>query len=127
MSFFRRSAHKFGMSANGSRLEKALGEHLKLLAMAGEITDLKEQVRLRVCCNRESCPNDEKIEYIADFSATDIKTGQTTYYEAKGFDEPKWRLKRRLWKHTGAGPLQVWKGTYKRIYLDETIQPKEKP
>lgn len=122
--FKRNSFHKFGMSANGSKLEKALGDYLNGLVMAGDLSDLKEQVRVRVCCRSPDCRHDEKIEYIADFSAIETKSGERIYIEAKGFDEPKWRLKRRLWKHTGPGRLQVWKGSYKKFYLDEEITPR---
>lgn len=122
MNMWKNFNHKYGMSANGSKLEKAVGEKLHLLQIAGEIRDLREQVRVKICCKGE-CSSDMCIHSIVDFSAIDNKTGEEFFVEAKGMDLPVWRLKRRLWLHNGSGKLQIWKGSYKHCYLDEEIAP----
>jgi len=112
------------MSANGSKLEKAVGEHLRLLEKAGELRDVREQVRVQVCCGDPECRRAMAIHLIPDFSAFDVKLGKTVYFEAKGFETPEYRIKRRLWMHYGAGPLRVFQGTYKKFSMTEEINPK---
>jgi hypothetical protein len=72
-----------------------------------------------------------RILYIPDFTLQNVITGSISYAEAKGFETPEWRIKRRLWKHYGPAPLQIWRGTYQKPFLDEIITPeveqKEKP
>ena len=52
-----------------------------------------------------------------------FKNGTVEWVEAKGKALPTWNIKKRLWKHYGPGPLQVWKGTYTRVYQDEYVVP----
>lgn len=57
---------------------------------------------------------------IPDFSA--VEKGVLVFFEAKGFETEVWRLKRRLWKFYGPGPLEVWRSAGRgRIGLVETI------
>lgn len=99
-----------------SRLESALHDYLLEQERAGEISDIRQQVRVKLTL--------AEIVYIPDFSAVDVKTGQTCYYESKGFETDVWRIKRRLWVFYGNGPLYVFKGTYKKLYLHEVIIPR---
>ena len=115
------SKHKYGMSANGSKLEKAVGQHLHLLEKAGELRNIEEQNRVQICCRDPNCPSKQRINSVVDFTAWDIKHDRQIWIEAKGFETPEWRLKRRLWLHSGPGPLQVYAGSYSRFHLKETI------
>ncbi len=110
------------MSPNGSKLEKAVGEKLRLLEMAGEIENLREQVRVKICC-KGKCPHAASIFSIVDFSAIDKRTGDLVFHESKGFETPEWRLKRRLWMHSGIGKLYVWKGHYRHNDVHEVVTP----
>lgn len=121
MSFYKQNAgHKYGMNVNGSKLEKAVGEHLRLLEAAGELRDIREQVRVRVCCKGECCSK-MAVYLIVDFSAVETDTGETVYIEAKGFETPEWRIKRRMWMHNGPGLLRIYKGTHRRFDVAEEI------
>lgn len=99
-----------------SKLESALHDYLLEQEKVGEIADIKQQVRVKLTL--------AEIVYIPDFSAIDLKTGTLCYYEGKGFETDVWRIKRRLWAFYGHGPLYVFKGSYKKLYLHEVIIPK---
>lgn len=124
MKNFGRINHKYGMSANGSKLEKSVGEMLRLRELAGEIKELREQVRVQICCDDPGCPGSQKIHSIVDFAAIDAKTGEEIFFEAKGLETTDYRIKRRLWLHHGRGQMEVWAGTYARPRLKEILEPK---
>lgn len=94
-----------------SKAEAALYQVLKLRESQGEIEDIKCQVQVYL--------TEAKILYKPDFSYT--KNGKTIWAEFKGFETAVWRIKRRLWKHYGPGPLEVYKGSSKNVFLFETI------
>lgn len=65
---------------------------------------------------------------IPDFKCLDIKTGEIFWIEAKGDDRAgRWPDTRKGWKHVGPGKMEVWKGNWRRPFLDEVITPKGKP
>lgn len=99
-----------------SQLEAALYGHLKLLAAADEIRNIQIKPNVRL--------TQADILMIPDFKAFDRRRLCEVYYEAKGFETPEWRLKRRLWTVYGPGPLQVFKGTYRKIFIAEEIIPR---
>lgn len=71
---------------------------LKLLLMAGLISDLKLQVPF------ELVPKSSKgraIKYIADFVYTDNKTGETVIEDVKGIKTAVYKLKKRLMAEKG--------------------------
>lgn len=125
MSFFNRgnsfgkykarSVEKAGRRFD-SKAESALHDHLLQLEKLGEIRDIKQQVRTKLTL--------AEIVYIPDFSAIDIKSGTLCFYEMKGFETDVWRIKRKLWFFYGLGPLYIFKGTYKKLFLSEVIIPK---
>lgn len=99
-----------------SGLERDLYMHLLWLQEQGEISDIKCQVQVSL--------SDAKIIYKPDFSYTNSQTKQTEYAEAKGFETPEWRIKRRLWMHYGPGKLTVYKGVKgKTLVATEVIDP----
>ena len=97
-----------------SKLEAALYQQLKLEVKAGIWKSISCQTRVKL--------TDAEIVYIPDFRVTDPQ-GMDTYVEAKGFETPEWRIKRRLWEHYGPGPLLIYKGSHTRLRLAETILP----
>jgi hypothetical protein len=98
-----------------SRLEFAVYSILKLREKAGELSDIqvKDTVYL----------TDARISYKADFAATDTKTGQRIWFEAKGLIGERWRVIRKLWSVYGPGHLEVWVGTHQKPRLDKVIIP----
>lgn len=99
-----------------SKLEGNLYQLLNLRVRGGELKDLKCQVHVYLTSAR--------IHMIPDFSAIDTKTNELEYYEGKGFETPVWRIKRKLWKYYGWGPLFVYKAQGNALVLHETIIPK---
>lgn len=102
-----------GMSF-ASKLEAALYDHL--VASAGDFSDIR--------CQPHVFLTDSRIEMIPDFSAVDVKTGELTFHEAKGFETAVWRIKRKLWTHYGSGPLHVYKGRPGSLKLVEVVRVK---
>jgi hypothetical protein len=98
-----------------SKLEAAVFDLLCLREKAGEIRDIKCQVRVKLSA--------ADIVYIADFGFENVASGRPAFSEAKGFETDIWRIKRRLWIHYGPGILEIWRGSYRKPYLDETIVP----
>lgn len=99
-----------------SKLESSLYDQLKLREKAGEIRDLECQVKVYL--------TDAEIGMIPDFRFFEIKTNSLVYAEAKGFQTPEYRIKRKLWKFYGPGKLEVWGGSYKSLKLVEVICPR---
>lgn len=105
-----------------SKLEASVYQQLKLRQKAGEFDEIKCQVTVRVCgVIGHECMTHGKIDYIVDFEC--IKIGDSPFYvEAKGFETPHWKLKKRLWMHNGPGRLEIYKGTWLRPVLIETVR-----
>jgi len=99
-----------------SKLESAVCWIYQMREKAKEIVFVQAEPHIYLTAAR--------ILYVPDFELLDVKTNQPLYGEAKGFETPEWRLKRRLWQHYGPGPLEVWAGTHARPFLKETISVK---
>lgn len=99
-----------------SKGEASLYGLLEMRQKAGEITNLRSQVKVYLTRAR--------IMYIADFAHDDPATGETSYSEYKGFETSDWRIKRRLWKFYGPAPLHIYKSLCGHPALHETIVPK---
>lgn len=96
-----------------SKLEASLYKHLKASEEMGLLSDLKTQDNVHL--------TKANILYIPDFSF--IEEGRRVYAEAKGFETPTWRIKRRLWKWYGPGQLRIYKAaSYGNIILAEVIE-----
>ena len=115
MKYKNRITSNHGYSFD-SRLESALYDLLLLREKAGEITELRVKPNVYL--------TNARILAIPDFWAIHATTGDSIYFEAKGIELPVWRIKRKLWIYYGPGILEVWKGSYQRPYLHETIYPK---
>ncbi len=99
-----------------SKLEHSVYQLLELMVKAKEIHSLTTQTHVYL--------TDARIDYIADFSAIEVNSGERVYFEAKGVETATWRIKRRLWISYGPGKLTVFKGTYKRPFVYEILEPK---
>lgn len=114
--FYRRqkfNAHR--TNGMGSKLESAVHDLLKLRERSGAISDIKQQVSVDLGFG---------IKWKVDFSFVD--NGQTVYAEAKGVETERYRMCLKLWRGgQGPGPLEIWKGDYKRPRLVELVNPKK--
>lgn len=103
--------------AFASNFERRTYEFLKLLVAAGELRDLETQCSVYLTT--------ERVHFIPDFSAWDVGLGEKVWLEAKGFETPVYRIKRRLWKGYGPGRLRVYKPhPNEGLYLHEEIIPR---
>lgn len=98
-----------------SKLESAVCGIAQLRERAGELKLTGAEVTVYL--------SDARIAYIVDLVAE--QEGKPLYIEAKGYQTPEWRIKRRLWMTYGPAPLEVWTGTHVRPVLSETIIPEE--
>lgn len=108
----RRSKYR-AVRTNGyaSKLEAAYAAELHLLAEAGAVTNLAEQVRVPLVAG---------ITYIPDFAYTQ-PDGVRVWVDVKGVETGVFRLKARLWKAYGPGPLQIVKKAGKGFVVARTI------
>ena len=100
-----------------SKLEAAVYQTLKLREKAREIdiTNCQQHVYL----------TQARIPYIVDFRIFDYSINDFAYVEAKGFETPEWRIKKKLWSYYGPGQLEIYRGSEKKHFLDETLKVKE--
>lgn len=110
-----RKVERHGYSFS-SQLEAAVHDLLTLRLKAGEIDTIELQSTVSLTL--------AGIKYIADFVCT-TPSGERFWVEAKGVETAVWRIKRRLWKYYGPGPLEIWMGSHVKPRLIETIIPKE--
>jgi hypothetical protein len=116
ISFNRPSKYRAVKSGDfPSKLEAAVHQILLLRQKAGEITDIKRQVRVEL--------TKAAIATKVDFSFIDVKTGTVTFCEAKGVKTERYRLIERLWRFYGPSPLEVYGGNYRNPKLMEVIVP----
>lgn len=120
---FRKNKHKYGATrvshagySFASKLEASVFQMLTLMERAGEIADIQVQDTVYL--------TDARIQFIPDFKYKNLKTGEYEWAEAKGFERPEWKIKRKLWMYYGFGPLHIWKGTWIKPVLIETITPR---
>ena len=80
-----------------SKREAARWRELQLLERAGEISDLRRQVRYELV---PKLPGERPVDYIADFVYRD-KDGNEVVEDVKGVRTPVYVIKRKLmlWRH----------------------------
>ncbi len=98
-----------------SKLEAALHGILVLREKAGEIRDIRAQVTLYMTRAR--------VIYRADYQFVRCSDGVTCYAESKGPETQAWRIKLRIYRFYGPGPLEIWKGSHANPTLVETVIP----
>lgn len=122
MAFFRGNKYK-AKPCEGfpSRLEKAVHDILKREEELGRITAIKRQqvVVLRDC---EHCGT--RITWKVDFSYVDKKDFETVFVEAKGVETAEYKRKLKLWKKAPPFKLEIYKGSWQRPKLVETVEKK---
>lgn len=99
-----------------SKLESAVCQILQLRQKAGEleIVQVEDHVYL----------TDARIGYVPDFKCR-YPSGEIFWVEAKGFENDRWPMKKKLWKFYGPGALEIWKGTWRKPTLVETVIPRQ--
>ncbi len=100
-----------------SKLEAAVYDVLCLLEANGQIKDLKTQVTVDLVRGAK----DVRIRMRVDFSCINCASGKLEYHEAKGFETPEFKLKKRLWKSNPPGVLHLWKGSHKNPKVVELV------
>ena len=80
-----------------SKREAARWQELRLLERAGEISDLRRQVRYELV---PKLPGERPVDYIADFVYRD-KNGNNVVEDVKGVRTQAYVIKRKLmlWRH----------------------------
>ena len=74
-----------------SKAEFARWQELKILERAGQITDLKRQMRFPLAIGPMLI-----CTYVSDFTYRDAKTGESIVEDTKGFITDVFRIKRKL-------------------------------
>ena len=110
----KRSTCDLGHS-HRSKLESAVCAILQWREKAGEIRIVQAEKHIYL--------SRAKIVYIVDWECEELKTGDALFVEAKGYEDPKWPIKLKLWRVYGPGKLEIWKGSHKKPYLDEVVTP----
>lgn len=87
-----------------SMKEYRRAQELKMLEKAGEISDLREQVRFELIPSQRGADgriSERECSYIADFVYTDAATGQRVVEDSKGVRTKDYIIKRKLmlWVH----------------------------
>lgn len=111
-----RSKHKYNAyrtDGRSSKLETSVYQQLKKMEEDGAISDLREQDCCQLC---------EALKCKIDFSATNVKTGEREYHEAKGMDTDRWNIVKAHWRRYGTGKLYIWKGSYTKPRIVEVIE-----
>lgn len=111
--------HKYRAKRTGnfaSKLEAAVFSQLQILERGGKIKDIQ--------CQKQIYLSAAKIIYKPDFQVTNLETNEIEYHEAKGVETSDWKIKLKLYRVYGPAPLHIWKGSYARPYLFETVIPK---
>lgn len=98
-----------------SKLEASVYDMLVLMQKTGHVNKILQQTHVKMTL--------AEITYIPDFMVM-LPDGSREWHEAKGFETPEWRLKKRLWEFYGPGPLHIWRGSYKAPRITETVIPK---
>lgn len=110
--------NKFGAQRTdgfSSKLEAGLHQILVARMLSGEIDSIRQQVSVDLTCG---------IRWRVDFLFRVVKTGQQVWAEAKGCETDRYRLCLKLWRGGhGPGPLEIWKGDWRRPKLVEVVIP----
>lgn len=91
--------------------ERKYAEQLALRQKAGEISDLRFQVRVTLL----GC-----VRMIVDFSYFDNQLDCQVWDEYKGFETDKWQLQKKIWAQVGPGVYRITKASGRQ---EELIYP----
>ena len=92
-----------------SRKEARRWQDLRLLEKAGEISDLRRQVKYTLIPTQREAPTftktgkekpgrviEREVSYVSDFTYIDNRTGETVVEDVKGFRTEVYRIKKKL-------------------------------
>ena len=114
---YHNDREKYSGYSFASKLEREIFQMLNLRMKAGEFDLIRIQATILL--------TEAEIRYIADFECIKRDPETIFYVEAKGFEGERWRIIKKLYKHYGKYPLEIWRmGSQKQPYLAETIVPK---
>lgn len=65
-----------------------------------------------------------RVRFKIDFIVFEKKRQMDIGVEAKGIDNPRWRVIKQLWPDFGPMPMQVWKKAGNRLFMSEEIKGK---
>ena len=102
MSKFHNEKMVVGDQIFDSRHEYARWRELQLMQRAGEIADLKRQVKyelLPVFRDENGKILERAVNYVADFVYTDLRDGCTQVEDAKGMRTKEYIIKRKMMLH----------------------------
>jgi hypothetical protein len=111
--------HKYGAVRCGgfhSKLEAYVHQILLFREKAKEIMDIRFQQTVHL--------TRADIHWACDFSFIVVKTGEKMFCEAKGAEDARFSIIKKLYRFYGKDPLEIWKGHWSSPYLDEIIIPK---
>ena len=109
----RRSKCALGHN-HGSAFEAAVCATLQLRERAGEIRDIKTQVRIHLV---------GKLFWNIDFQYTDCATGEICFAESKGFETQRYVAQKQAYSGCRKERLEIYKGSAIRPYVAEVIKP----
>lgn len=95
-----------------SKGEARCFDHLRLLELAGEIQIIQQKYKVKLT---------SLISHNCDFLILDKKLNEKVLIEFKGFEEPVWGLKKKLYQEFGPLRLRIYRARGKQVYLDEEI------
>lgn len=104
---------------DGSKLETAVKEIYQRSQDAGEISELRFQPLVYFSCGMRWRPD---AVYFCHARNTRV------WVEAKGLSGKNYLICKKLWEDGyGPGPLEIWKGSFQRPLLVQTIIPRALP
>lgn len=115
----------------GSKLEASVYQILCLKEKAGMITSIQKQVRVLLATEKITYELTGKIVFRpiywkVDFSYIDQPNAKKVWVEAKGVETRDYKAKLKIWRESGPGLLEIYKGSWRSPRLVEVVVPKEK-
>lgn len=99
-------------------MESAVNDILIEQQLLGLIYDMKRQQSIVLIDGSQK----ERITWRMDFTYKDSKTDEIICCEAKGFETDVYRLKLKLYRKFKPHKLIIYKGSYKKPFIDEVIE-----
>lgn len=101
-----------GKHAHMSKAEAECCGHFQMRERAGELVIEDSQPNVFLTLARLKVIPDWLIRY---------SDGRRVYADYKGAETKSWGRNRRLWKHYGPLPMEVWKKNNKGFFISEVI------
>ena len=119
--YYRTEKVNFHGKSFDSKGEAGLYNYLLMLEKDNQIQELicKPQILI----GPEGALRKERQLMIPDFSAFCLKEQKVIFHEFKGFEDEKWRYKKKMWLWHGPGVMVIYKGSAKNFKVVEEITP----